>query len=175
MRMWLVQRGKRVNSEYKGLTGKDGLVNLDYMGSAEFEWGAIPRAYRRIMSQYSEYVFHKTDLINVNGCSLWIYAHKDNVAEVEECIKTYLKQHYTTKEWTNLEEHFNKNLDFTFEYNKYCLQTNFWWDINNDWIAFVGAEDVRDQYIKALSNDYNDWWMAKTEEERATEIEESFN
>ena len=32
MRMWLVQRGIRREGDFKGLTGKDGLVDLDYMG-----------------------------------------------------------------------------------------------------------------------------------------------
>ena len=31
-------------NEGKSLTGSDGVVNLDYMGATEFEWGAIPKA-----------------------------------------------------------------------------------------------------------------------------------
>ena len=42
-KFYLIQRGNFKNDE-KSLTGSDGVVNLDYMGATEFEWGAIPKA-----------------------------------------------------------------------------------------------------------------------------------
>ena len=47
-KFYLIQRGTFKTTGEK-LTGTNGVVNLDYMGSAEFEWGAIPKAYRRLL------------------------------------------------------------------------------------------------------------------------------
>lgn len=44
--IYLVQRMKRVDRDYK--TGLDSLFELDYMGSAEFEYGAVPASLKRI-------------------------------------------------------------------------------------------------------------------------------
>ena len=32
----------------KEINGLDDIVSLEYMGSAEFEWGALPRSLRRM-------------------------------------------------------------------------------------------------------------------------------
>lgn len=47
-------------------------------------------------------------------------------------------------------------------------------DIQNDWIAFVGADDVKEQYNAALNYDYQNWWLAKPEEERKSELEAAY-
>ena len=175
MRMWLVQRGIRREGDFKGLTGKDGLVDLDYMGSSEFEWGAIPRAFRRIMGQFSDYVFHKTNLTNINNCPLWIYVRKEKVEDVENCIKEYLEKKYQLQEWIALEHHFDNKLNISSSFGRhFYLRFNFWWDIQNDWIAFVGADDVKEQYNMAINYDYRNWWLAKPEEERKSELEAAY-
>lgn len=54
---WLIQRGsfRALETAKKFLGGSfEHLIDPDYMGAAEFEWGAIPRAYRRIMGQYDQ-------------------------------------------------------------------------------------------------------------------------
>ena len=56
MNFYLIQRGK-FNRYGEGLTGKAGVIDLDYMGSAEFEFGAIPRSFRRIMHNFENYDF----------------------------------------------------------------------------------------------------------------------
>ena len=61
MKFYLIQRGK-FNKDGNGLTGRDGVVDLDYMGSAEFEFGAIPRSFRRIMHDFDSYVYTSTGI-----------------------------------------------------------------------------------------------------------------
>lgn len=175
MRMWLVQRGTRRKGDFRGLTGKDGLVDLDYMGSSEFEWGAIPRAFRRIMGQFSDYVFYKTGLTNINNCPLWIYGRKDKIEDIENCIKEYLEKEYQLKEWIALEHHFDNKFNISSSFNRhFYFRFNFWWDIQNDWIAFVGANDIKEQYNTALNYDHQNWWLSKPEGERKSELEEAY-
>jgi len=45
--MWLVQRCKPTGTYEEGMMVSD-YMNLDYMGSAEFEFGAIPQSIRRL-------------------------------------------------------------------------------------------------------------------------------
>lgn len=178
MKLYLIQRGYRKNpDDFTGLTGRNGLISLDYMGSAEFEWGAIPKAYRRIMGDYKNFIFIKTKLVNVNNCPLWLYCHKDKVADVEQCIQDYINSPYGMKEFSNLEDHFSsETLKHSVDERRFELKTNFWWDIQqgHDWMAFIGAEDVMSQYKSAISADYNNWWLEKSEEERDRELEEAY-
>jgi len=44
--MWLVQRLEKKNFPTEGVKGVDGIVRFDYMGSSEFEWGALPKALK---------------------------------------------------------------------------------------------------------------------------------
>jgi hypothetical protein len=45
-RYWLVQRLRR--NEWNGGSGFDALFRMDYMGSSEYEFGAIPKSLKRI-------------------------------------------------------------------------------------------------------------------------------
>lgn len=44
--MWLVQRIKKKFGPPEPERGVDGFFAMDYMGSAEFEWGALPNALK---------------------------------------------------------------------------------------------------------------------------------
>ena len=76
-KFYLIQRGTiRVNPQEKirFLSGRDdALIDPDYMGSAEFEWGAIPRAYVRVLNRYHEYSIHDTGLKTVQGKTLYLF------------------------------------------------------------------------------------------------------
>ena len=74
---YLIQRGtfnKNLEqaTEFLGCSSKH-LIDPDYMGSAEFEFGAIPRAFRRIIHKYSEYKLHITDIKTVGGVPFCLY------------------------------------------------------------------------------------------------------
>lgn len=65
---WLIQRGsfRDLKSATKFLGGSPThLINPDYMGAAEFEWGAIPRAYRRIMGHLVSWMKRGSSIIPV--------------------------------------------------------------------------------------------------------------
>ena len=70
-KFWLIQRGKfnnNIDTATSFLGGRsECLIDPDYMGAAEFEWGAIPKAYRRILGQYDQYSLHVTDLVTTGG------------------------------------------------------------------------------------------------------------
>ena len=55
MKTWLIQRAK---FEDRKSTGIDSILSFDYMGSAEFEWGALPKSLKFIRGHFKEYDYH---------------------------------------------------------------------------------------------------------------------
>ena len=188
-RFYLIQRGT-FNKNLKEATALFGssssyLIDPDYMGSAEFEFGAIPKAYRRIIHQYSDYKLHITDITTVRGVPFCIYCRDEYYEEILTAIKEYINKPYNLKEWTNMEYHFrelNTTNQFDVDRYKYAIRTNFWWciDINKnghhigDWMAFIGATDRQNRFTEIISNDYSNWWMKKTPEEREDDIKKAY-
>lgn len=192
----LIQRGEfnnnldTINSFLGGHPGC--LINLDYMGSAEFEWGAIPKAYRRIMGQFDKYSLHITDILTNKGVPFCLYCRDGRYEKVLSAIKKYLDEHYQMKSWTNMHAHFEPfPIDEWLKiHHKYRLKTNFWWCIDKadldtdgsgeydniigDWIAFIGGIDRQKAFIRVINRDYSTWWMTKPEDERKKEYEEAF-
>lgn len=92
-----------------------------------------------------------------------------------ELVKEDVEKEYQLKEWIALEHHFDNKFNISSSFNRHSyLRFNFWWDIQNDWIAFVGANDIKEQYNTALNYDYQNWWLSKPEGERKSELEEAY-
>lgn len=162
---WLIQRGsfRALDTAEKFLGGSsEHLIDPDYMGAAEFEWGAIPKAYRRIMGQYEQYSLHVTDMVTTGGVPFCLYCADSRYDQILCEIKVYLKEHYPLKEWTNMETHFEAGCPFGEDYRRHQLKTNFWWCIDTtryeedvgDWIAFVGATDRQNAFKRVIESDY---------------------
>lgn len=191
-KFWLIQRGKfnDLAKATKFLGGsQEHLIDPDYMGAAEFEWGAIPKAYRRIMGQFDKYSLHVTDLVTIGGVPFCLYCRDDRYAEIIEAIKLYLKEDYQLKEWTNMHAHFTEPAgEWEKDHRKWQLQTNFWWCIDatpikcehewdnpvGDWIAFTGAADRQNAFKRVIQSDYDNWWSKKTPEDQTEEFNKAF-
>lgn len=183
-RFWLIQRGMfRKNldtaTEFLG-PGNDHLIDGDYMGSAEFEWGAIPKAFRRIMDNWDKYSMHVTDITTVCGVPLCLFCRDEFYDEIVKELRRYIADPYPLKERTNMPAHFRRGSDHR------ALETNFWWCIDivrkdpedwgriGDWIAFIGATDRQNAMQRVLDNSFNDWWMKKTESERKELLKDAY-
>lgn len=194
-RFWLIQRGtfnSDLNAATKFLGGSyQHLIDPDYMGAAEFEWGAIPKAYRRILGQFSKYSLHVTDLVTTGGVPFCIYCRDDRYEEVLEAIKRYLNEDHALKEWTNMHAHFNEpKTQWDKDHRKWQIKTNFWWCIDvadpyddeddeyanhvGDWIAFTGATDRQKKFVEILQRDYDEWWSKMTSDEQTEELSKAF-
>ena len=72
-RLYLIQRGTFLNpSERESERPFRGVIYLDYMGSAEFEFGAVNRSFGRIVRAYREdRLKHlESNIKNLNGVPL---------------------------------------------------------------------------------------------------------
>lgn len=72
-RLYLIQRGTFLDpSKRTSDRPFKGVIEFDYMGSAEFEFGSVNRSFGRIVRAYKEdrLRYLKSDLVNLNGVNL---------------------------------------------------------------------------------------------------------
>ena len=75
-KLYLIQRGTFLDpSKRESERPFKGVIDFDYMGSAEFEFGSVNRSFGRIVRAYREdrLKLIVTDLVNLNGVPLNIF------------------------------------------------------------------------------------------------------
>ncbi len=169
MKFYLIQRGK-FNKDGNGLTGRDGVVDLDYMGSAEFEFGAIPRSFRRIMHNFNNYVYTSTGIYTKENNELILFSNQESSSEILEGLISFISNPYYLKEYSELEKIPNSS---TKDTGLTKLRTDFWWciEFNKDWMAFLNSN--RELFERGINNDYNNWWLEMPEQVRNQEYVKS--
>lgn len=177
-RFKLIQRGRihKPIQKYDTLYTFDknnvnGLIELEYMGSAEFECGAIPNAYRRIFGRYSSYSFHICKNIkNYDGDNFVIFCLKDSALLIEYTLEKYIKDPYPLKERCTILNHVYERNSNNHTNIFWCIDRN---DVGN-WIGSFDSECI-DALAVQLENEYNEYWMKKSRRERKRELEKSFD
>lgn len=180
MRFWLIQRGEfnKYNESIENLTGRNGLIDLDYMGSSEFEWGAIPKAYRRIMGEFEQYKLFRTDIINRDNLPLNIFCRKDRIDEITNALKEFIAEPYQLQEYCEIDKWCRQPIYFEGTKKEFLPpRSDFWWEIENgkDFMCFFAKGGRIAQFKYIIKNAYENWWMKKDEETRKKDLAESFN
>jgi len=148
--LYLIQRGtvKRPLPGPQDAVRLSQAVSLDYMGSAEFEWGALPESFRRMVSHPMTFDMRVVSSITdtrdgvVRPLKVWSCMQDDEFALYEiELIKLREGQVHT-KEYTMFSKYHIKS-----KYDK----TDFWWDIQND-TMFGFDQDFMDMVGDCVAN-----------------------
>lgn len=134
-RLWLIQRGRFESIEKEKIEGIDSLISFEYMGSAEFEWGALPKSLRRIIEDGNgRYGFVEIpEIKNSNAESAFAYCLLSEENDVREAIQHLSKNDYGYKESAMMASYINNG-------ENYRYSSNFWWDIENDFFVLFGEE-----------------------------------
>lgn len=137
---WLTQRVLVADRPSK--TGFDRLFRLDYMGSAEFEFGAVPAALRSL---------RQTDVaatmraIRVDGTDVDVWFVCDPAAVEEKAVRF--------QEWVNDGCPGKESSFFLqaagFVSDRWALDVDAWWHLNYDVITTLSA-DVADRLVEAV-------------------------
>ena len=91
MRLYLLQRATFKKDMIKA-TKLSELVSYDYMGSAEFEFGALPKSKVRIIDNSDNYkLITIPELATPNGVPFNLYCAEDRIDEIVEEIKKYIE------------------------------------------------------------------------------------
>ncbi len=134
---YLLQRGA-----FKQLTELDGIFSLidgHYMGSAEFEWGAIPNSVARMVVNIDFYDFYEVpEIRNSNDEPMIIYGPIIFKEHIIKQAKLLAENKLYTKESTGLPAYLKNEGNYH--------NADFWWDIENDFYIFF--EQPKKELIK---------------------------
>ncbi len=127
MHIYLIQRGliKRPLADKSERLSQ--AVALDYMGSAEFEFGALPRSFREIEANADRFVQRLVPTIKQGESALRIWSYLSDEEFAEYVAQLTIMRDPKTYHKCNTKESTRFNANYSSEYNN----TDFWWDIKN--------------------------------------------
>lgn len=118
MKAYLVQRGYFENRKHK--TGIDSIIKFNYMGSTEFEFGALPESLKEIRKNISNYIYQD---IQINNKNITVFYDKKFQTEILEYLIKLALNDFHLKEYSD----FN---NYIYDRDFYSKST-FWWDLQN--------------------------------------------
>ncbi len=135
MDIYLVQRCRFKDTPNDKITGWDSLFNNDYMGSSEFEFGALPKSLKQLLKNRGAYVCIDSGIKAKDGKSLMLFCLPSVVSDVKEFLISKSENEHTisTKEGVWLKEALSGDSGW--------VNCNAWWDVENHWVAFMGEEN----------------------------------
>jgi hypothetical protein len=119
MKTTLIQRAKFENRDYK--KGIDSIVHFDYMGSSEFEWGALPESLGKIRDLINDYTY--LDVL-IKDKVITVFCKDSQKSEVKQYLTELSENKWYLQEYSNFDNYINPSQNFKSE-------TDFWWDISN--------------------------------------------
>lgn len=141
MSPWLIQRAKTKTDKASQIVGIDSLLSFDYMGAAEFEYGALPKALKALYPVLDNVQVYKTEIKKHDGQGLFIICTPEQKDEVKSWVEAEVRGVYhRLKEGTSMER--------ALKNEKYA-DFNVWWDIENNWFAVFGKQNA-DNVVLAL-------------------------
>lgn len=150
---YLIQRGDFMYYE-KSKTPFGRYIRTDYMGSSEFEWGALPQSLKRMTFHKEQYNFVINDNIkDEKGRPMILYAPKCFENECIEYSNGLAEDKYNLQERSHLKDYLNQK-DYEKRWGfEYQYDTNFWWDITNDFFMFFENQDKVEKAMNGLKEE----------------------
>lgn len=138
---YLIQRAKFENNNNK--KGIDSMLNFDYMGSAEFEFGALPASLKQIRENVSNYESFNYTFKKNKSKIVTIFCRKEDKKEIEIIIEELSNNKIQLKEYCDLSIFVNDRKDWKHP-------NDFWWDIRQDWMFWKHTSDKFDNQLITL-------------------------
>lgn len=120
MKTWLIQRGKFEDMEHK--SGIDSILSFDYMGSSEFEWGALPKSLGNIRSELNEYTYLD---VPMQDKVITVFCKDSQKSDIKLYLTELAKNKMRLKEFSAFDSYIKNDGYFKDRFD-------FWWDIEND-------------------------------------------
>lgn len=123
------------------VTGVDCLLNYEYMGSAEFEFGTLNQSLKDMAERVNELDIHRVNLVSNKNRNVFVICSSTEKDDVLKHIMNIYKNDGRFKEPTyfkySLENDDYENVKRN--YNTYEL----WWDIRRNFIFCLGKNNAR--------------------------------
>jgi hypothetical protein len=100
-------------------------ASMEYMGSAEFEFGALPESFRRIEEKSANWICRIVPSITEDDTPLRVWS-----AFTDEEFEKYVGYLQAFREGKG--PHTKEGVHFEATRKKTQFSTDFWWDLSND-------------------------------------------
>lgn len=127
--IYLIQRASFTDRPDK--KGIDSILSFDYMGSAEFEFGALPESLKRIRERISEYTYLD---IPLNNKVITVFCLSSQKSDMKEILTKLAKNQFHLKEYSCFDAYINPTINEIQWQKDHPHKTDFWWDIDNDFM-----------------------------------------
>jgi hypothetical protein len=128
---YLIQRAKIETPLAEPDTRLSKAVDMDYMGSSEFEWGALPQSFRRIESKADAWICRLVPEITEDDVPLRVWsALTDEEFEIYKGYLETMRKPISREPGLYTKESVHFNVDYK-PFSQHSV-TNFWWDLDND-------------------------------------------
>lgn len=164
-KFWLIQTGRVTTSPRNNPYGPKNVIDnvqLDYMGAAEFEWGALPKALARMMKHYGEYSTAHTGIYTPDGDEVILFCKNDDSETVVGLLNSYFEQPYELKGFSPIVPKANM-FWWCIDYNGFHARHPQYGRNNGDWIACTSSDY---ELVKNSLDAAYEIWMMMPDEER---------
>lgn len=138
MKTWLIQRAKFNNRDYK--KGIDSILEFDYMGSSEFEWGALPKSLKNIREEINNYIYIENI---VNNKTITIFCKKIHIDNINEYLTELAENKMNLKKFSAFDSYIKDDGYFKDRFD-------FWWDIENDLMFWKKNNEFENMFKKLI-------------------------
>ena len=162
MKPYLIQRAKFQDQENSGREGIDSILDFDYMGSAEFEFGALSQSLKRIgehvlwfylycniQSEYHTFSAVGTPLNHSSNVSndfkITIYCDANNYKDVCQAIEDLADNKFRLKEYCDFGDWIHNKKNYR--------NSDFWWDIKNDFMFWKLNPEFNAKFKKLIKGE----------------------
>ncbi len=136
---YCIQRAKFESRNDK--IGIDKLLRFDYMGSAEFEFGALPESLKRVRANFNDYMIFDYSFKKFPSKSVTIYCKKEQYDFIGDILEELAERKIRLKERCDLSDWLNEK-ESSYKRN------DFWWDIDQDWFFWKKSKYDFDSQFK---------------------------
>ncbi len=122
------------------------LFTIDYMGAAEFEFGAIPKSLSIILSNEFNFIPFRVTLEDKYTC--YVYCKEEVKDEVVERVKELFKKNSSIrlKEYSNFRESYIKPV---YQNTHYQAKTIGWLELDNNFFIFK-TKELMNAWLKLI-------------------------
>lgn len=120
MKTYLIQRARFNDNPNKN--GIDSILSFDYMGSSEFEWGALRNSLKEIRNRSNEYTFLD---VPIKDKVITVYCLEGVKSEVKQYLDELSENKMRLKEFSAFDKYIKNDGYFKD-------RVDFWWDIQNN-------------------------------------------
>jgi hypothetical protein len=143
---YLLQRGTIEDRDYK--TGFDSIVNLGYMGAAEYEFGAIHESLQRIRKNVNNFTYLDVPIF---GKTITVFCDDSQKSEIKVLLTKLGNGEINTKGVSYFNHYVNPSEHDISWQKKHPLEVDFWWDLDNDIMFWRKYPEFEVKFKKIIS------------------------